>query len=148
MCKYIKRVRNDAGFTFFEALLQLVVLLIFSQLLLLIVLSIPRFDSTEVLVDLNWELFINDLQKYVLVADEIQVRNNGDELLIVQGEQKNYISQSNEMIRTQLNSGNEVLFVGVESIQFQENDNEIKLVAQLLDGREKERIFIVPPPQE
>ena len=141
---YKQIMRADSGFTFFEALLQLVVLLIFSQLITFIILSIPRFDTTEALVDLNWELFINDFQKYFLAADDVSVRNNGEELKIVKEDQYYFISQSNEMIRVRLNAGNEVLFVGVQSIQFYSNDYEITLIAHLLDGREKERTFIVP----
>lgn len=141
---YKQLMRTDSGFTFFEALIQLVVLLIFSQLITFIILSIPRFNTTDALVDLNWELFINDFQKYLINADDVSIRNNGEELKIVQGEKYYFISQSNEMIRVRLNSGNEVLFVGVQSIQFQSNDYGITLLAHLLDGREKERTFIAP----
>lgn len=138
-------MRKQSGFTFFEALIQLVVLLIFSQLVLFIILTIPRFDTTEALIDLNWELFVNNFQKYFIDADVISVKDSGDELKIVRGEDYYFISQSNEMIRVRLNSGNEVLFVGIQSLQFLSFNNEITLLAQLEDGRVKERIFIAPP---
>ena len=141
---YKQIMRSNTGFTFLEALLQLVVLLVFSQLILLMIISIPRFNTTEALVDLNWELFINDFQKYLLDTDYISVHDSGKELKIVRGENYYFFGQSNEMIRVRLNSGNEVLFVGVQSIQFHINNNEITLIAHLLDGREKERIFIAP----
>ncbi|WP_042473797.1 ComGF family competence protein [Bacillus ndiopicus] len=145
MHRFVKGIWNQRGFTFSEALFQLLALLLFSKILLLIILYIPPLYKNSSVQEATWEMFIIDLQSFIVTADQVLVRNGGTEIQIMQGNLNHYISKSSETIRVRLNSGNEILFVGVASLNFKKINNYLVLNAQLVDGTTEGRTFIVPP---
>ncbi|WP_342472594.1 hypothetical protein MHH70_03815 [Metasolibacillus sp. FSL H7-0170] len=128
-----------------EAIFQLGALLLFAKLLLFIIIYMSPLYKHNATQEARWEMFIADLRNYIVAADEVHIRNGGAEIQVVQGSLNHYISKSSETIRVRLNSGNEILFVGVSSVHFQKINSYLVLNAQLMDGSKEERIFIVPP---
>ncbi|WP_107841694.1 competence type IV pilus minor pilin ComGF [Metasolibacillus meyeri] len=144
MHRLVKMMKNQRGFTFLEALFQLVALLLLAKLLLLMILYMSPLYQNNFVQEAAWEMFIVDLQNFMVQADEVAIRNGGAEILIAQGNIRRSISKSNETIRMRLNAGNEILFVGIQSLNFRKINNELVLNVELTDGTIEERTFIVP----
>lgn len=145
MHRLLKMGRNQGGFTFLEAIFQLFALLLLSKLFLLMMLSLSPLYQKHAVQEMRWEMLIADLQTFIVQADEVLVRNRGTEILITNGYNRRIVSKSNETIRMQLNSGNEILFIGAETLNFKRSHQYLTLYAELIDGTKEERTFIVPP---
>ena len=66
---------NEQGYTLLEAILQLSVLMLFSQIFLLTVGLVFRVESTVTNpTETEWGLFVYDVERYLNDVDEIHVQ--------------------------------------------------------------------------
>lgn len=142
--------RND-GFTFVEALLQLMLLILFTQLMLSHHVVLKTLQQTFYSDDVLWEMFVYDFQRMIDAHDRPfrVVRNHMLERMIVdehgkEVEEKFDVVKSSNYIRRSMNRGNEPLLYGVSNMYVAIEGNTLLLRATFVDGDVKERTFHVP----
>ena len=143
--------RND-GFTFIEALLQLVILIIFTQLLLSHQVVLKTLHQTFYSEDVLWEMFVYDFQRYIdaherpfrIVRNHTLEREIYDDVLDADITEKFDVATTSHYIRRSFNKGNEPLLYGVRNMHASIVGNILKLQVTFLNGDVKERSFYVP----
>lgn len=147
-------LKREQGYTFVEAIFQLVVLSLFAHFIFLIISWFSQVQNLESLQeDLNWELFVLDIREYLEQATEFRVINNG---LAIQfnvdgdeGKRTFFIEKSKSYMRKRsLLGGNEIMLTYVESAAFRVKAHELYLKVKMSNGDERERVFIVPKGME
>ncbi|MEE1132559.1 MAG: hypothetical protein UHX00_13140, partial [Caryophanon sp.] len=121
--------RND-GFTFVEALLQLVLLIAFTQLILSHHVVLKTLQQTFYSDEVLWEMFVYDFQRMIDEHDSPfrVVRNHTLKRNIVDEHGKNVEEQFDVMtttnyIRRSMNTGNEPIMYGVNKMYVTIEDN-------------------------
>lgn len=137
--------RQEDGFTFVEALLQLVLLVVFGQLLFLIFIEYQEMnDIKKKRLEADWEICVNDInQSLPYGKSKITVSQGGLSITVRTPDKVYNIQFLNKVLWKRENNGNETLLTGVKSANFELNDNRLLLKVKLEDGKERERIFIV-----
>lgn len=150
MCRRL----GERGYTFIEAFLQLFVLLLFAQLIFFIIQIFSTIQSFEERVyNIDYELFVYDLNQYLYNAIDFKAMNSGQALEITwlfEGEPKKYIIDKSEkhIRKTTAAGGNEVMLANVDEIKFSIRGHELNLQMVLKNGNKRERLFIVPITKE
>ena len=143
--------RHEDGFTFIEALLQLMLFIVFGHLLSFIV--VEYYEMTEVKkarIEADWELCVTDIGYYFPYGSKVSVSEDGLAAIVrIEDEDETYnIQFLNEVLWKREKKGNETLLAGVKSASFSLNGNRLSLKATLEDGIERERVFIVEQPSK
>lgn len=141
-----KIIKNQKGFTFLEALFQLIVVLLFSHIIALIYMWFHEMDSSQYLQETTWEMFIFELQQYIDNSEEIFLTNKNSVLHLkdVDMGETTQISRYGDMIRKQVdNTGHVPLFIGIKQLSFKLSDNNLIISVEFLDGVKKERSLFV-----
>lgn len=141
---------DEAGYTFIEAIFQLIVFMLFAQIFILIIMWFSQFQAIEKMKDqVNWELFVLDLNQYLLNTRQFELYRNGNGIKIdtlMSEEQKVYIIEKSEkhIRKASEKGGNEIMLGFVEQADFSVRGNELLLKVTMKNGVKRERIFIVP----
>ncbi|MEK4229926.1 competence type IV pilus minor pilin ComGF [Solibacillus sp. FSL H8-0538] len=141
---------GDAGYTFIEAVFQLIVFMLFAQIVILIIMWFTQFQTIDKMKDqINWELFVFDVNQYLLHSKEFELLSRGAGIKVnahMFGEQKIYIIEKSEkhIRKASTLGGNEIMLGFVDSATFSVNGNELLLQVTMKNGVKRERIFIVP----
>lgn len=142
---------KEGGFTFIEALFQLIVFTIFAQIIVLVFMWFNQFQTIDKMKDhINWELFVFDINNYLLNASEFSVYPSGVGFIVkasLYGEEKEYIiGKSSSYIRKTVatSGGYELMLVDVKNANFSLNGDKMILRVTMENGIERERTFIVP----
>lgn len=141
--KMYQFIKKQNGYSFLDAILQLAVIVFAVQASVLLMLYMMPYKSESAIQHMRWEVFIADMQKYIASAQGITIQSEGEELIIEDRDSLRFVSQSKETIRVRLNTGNEILFVGIQDLQFKEQGEQIIVQATFIDGSIKERAFVV-----
>lgn len=147
MYSAIKRlIENHSGYTLADALLQLMVLLLFSQLFMFFY---PWYEESNRTFhqrqEIEWELFTYDLQSYLLDIKTIGLGANAN-LHIRRDERSFSINRSSAVVRMQKEGqGNEPMLMNVYEIQFFIDANRTTLTTKVLftNGLRKEKDFVI-----
>lgn len=145
--KKMHRVKlGQAGFTFIEALLQMVVLVVFLQLAALII-TVFLQANTVLYNNKNvaWELFVSEVATYVQNVVAITPTANAISVDYPQGKnlQIAYYS-SGKLIRKQRQfEGHEPVLLDVKSMHCTFDEPLLHIQVEFLDGMRKERYFYV-----
>ncbi|MGM9951623.1 MAG: hypothetical protein ACI33P_15920 [Lysinibacillus sp.] len=142
---------HEEGFTFVEALLHLLLFVVFGHLLFFIL--IEYYEMTAVKkarIEADWELCVTDISYYFPYGSKVSVSEDGAAAIVkIEEEDRTYnIQFLNNVLWKREKSGNETLLVGVKSARFALIGNRLSLKAKLEDGMERERIFIVEQPSK
>ncbi|KGR78457.1 competence type IV pilus minor pilin ComGF [Ureibacillus manganicus] len=137
----------ERGYTILEALYQLVVFLLFSQLIIIIFLWIQKQNDIYLTAEHTmWEIFINDFQNYLVNIKEIKVTGHQDkiELTYIDDSASIQIGQLTDVIRKQVRHlGNVPMLIGIQNLKFEIQGNDLKMIVRFPDGKVKERTFFV-----
>ncbi|MFC7364850.1 MULTISPECIES: competence type IV pilus minor pilin ComGF [Bhargavaea] len=143
---------SEGGYTFIEALLQLLILSVF------FILFAGFFRYSAVLVhdvgdpsSVEWELFRYELADYLKNVDGVQITERGSKLLVVSGGKRTEIGHyaKNSMIRKRVNDeGHEPMLTGVRSVSFTESGNQLSIRVAFNDGTERGTIHHFLPAGE
>ena len=143
--------KKEGGFTFIEALFQLIVFTIFAQIIVLVFMWFNQFQTIDKMKDhINWELFVFDINNYLLNASEFSIYPSGVGFKVTADlydvEKEYIIGKSSSYIRKTVASsgGYELMLVGVETAHFSLNGGKMILRVTMENGIERERTFIVP----
>ena len=141
---------HEEGFTFVEALLHLFLFVAFGHLLFFILME--YYEMTAVRksrIEADWELCVTDMGRYFPIDSKVSVSEDGLAAIVKIGEDQTYnIQFLNKILWKREDSGNETLLAGVKSARFGLIGNRLTLKAELEDGIERERIFIVEQPSK
>lgn len=143
-------LKGERGYTMIEAIFQLVVLVLFAQIVFFIVHWFYDYQDVESMQhDVNWNLFALDLHENLAQMYQFEVIQNGNGIRFDVLEEGNYrtfiIEKSTNHIRKRsLLGGNEVMLGFVDTAHFDVVGHELHLEVAMKNGQERERIFIVP----
>lgn len=100
-------------------------------------------------MEADWEIGVSDINQYFPYGrSNIKVSDDGLTVTVTIQETVYYILFLNNVLWKREKNGNETLLTGVKSARFTLDGNRLLLKAQLEDGVERERIFIVEPYSE
>lgn len=135
---------NNRGFTFVEALFQVVVFLLFSQFIYYIFIWNNQLNDINTIEEANWELFIYDFEQYFNNVLEISVNTNEIKLLTEGDERSIVINKINDALRMQRSDkGNVPLLIGIKDVTFHYDGNVLSVSVEFLNGLKKERHIFV-----
>ena len=143
--------RHEDGFTFVEALLHLLLFVVFGHLLSFIVMEYYEMTAVKkARIEADWEICVTDISRYFPYGSKVTVSDDGLAAIVrIEEEDRTYSIQFlNNILWKREKSGNETLLVGVKSTRFSLIDNRLSLEATLEDGIERERVFIVEQPSK
>lgn len=137
---------NEKGYTMLEALLQLVVFVIFSQILVLTILWFVNM-KTNVLANehTKWELFVYNMNMYFVDVTAFEVNKEGTKIIFQTPNGLYSMERYQNIIRKQVsNTGHEPLLIGIKTCQFYYENEELTVVVEFPNGITKERTYFVP----
>ena len=143
-----KRLINTNGYTLLEALFQLAVLIITAHLIVLIlIVYFQSFNLQKVRDQLEWELFVVDLNIYFERAHSVQVDKLGKTIEYRDPQEFNstYIIQVREkhIARASLDGGHEIVLPHVTYAKFTLKNGILHVYAIMKSGQIRERSFVV-----
>jgi len=146
----VLRNRNELGYSFLEALFQLMIMGIFLQFVVLffywktpIERQLQDYYSTE------WELFAIDLQALLVNVEDFNVLMGDRAISFTNERGKIEVGQNNYVIRKlTYSTGHIPLFTNVSSVVFTQYGHELNVEVTMLDGRKRERRFAIGFRQE
>lgn len=139
-----RAILNKNGFTLLEALFQLVIFSLFAQLIILFILFIHQ-QNTSILSDdiVDWEIFVRDLQQYLVQVDEIQVDYHSVNI-IYKGREHIKINKSGDVLWLQINDKGYVpMLIGVHIAEFSVTNDYLSIKVEFTNGLVKERALFV-----
>ncbi|MER2191139.1 MAG: competence type IV pilus minor pilin ComGF [Solibacillus sp.] len=144
-------LKNCRGYTFVEAIFQLIIIVLFAHVMLFILLWFAQFQNIEAMqAELNWELFVIDVRDYLKEARQFNVINDGRAIrfqVVADGDLRSFIvekSTTDHIRKRAPAGGNEIMLPYVKEINFAVISHELHMTLQMIDGQKRERIFIVP----
>lgn len=151
MC--LKQRSNERGFTLLESLLQLIVLVLFTSISVLLILWAKDIQNIDQIKhDINWELFVYDLQQYnqnslsgaVLSSKLIKFEPAND------AENREFFFElpGNHIRKRSNKGGNEIMLPFAKQLHFEQQGSEILMKVVTEDGKLRERILVLPLPQQ
>lgn len=142
-----RSLKNSKGYTLIEALFQVVAFVLFCHLLILIYFWINQMNNSLLANEqVAWELFVQDVQKYLINIEEITVSNNLAEMELkqVDSSERRQLDRYGDIIRLRTNNkGYIAMIIGVRNAQFKLNGNVLTISVEFQNGLKKERTFLV-----
>ena len=136
--------QHEAGFTLIEALLQLLLLGIFANLMVFLIIQFFELTSIkEKRIEADWEICVTDMNHYFTFDSFINVSDEGLSVSVTRNDEMFEILFLNHTLWKRDKRGNETLLAGVKEANFSLIGNELRLTATLENDVKKERIFIV-----
>lgn len=138
------------GYTFVEALFQVVVFILFAQFIAYFFIWNSQLNETFTTTEeLNWELFIHDIERYFLNVMEITVDEQSIVIQRSDEEKTIVINKINDVIRMQRNDeGNVPLLIGISDVRFNYTGNTLTITVEFQNGLKKERNIFVETSKE
>lgn len=138
-------IKNERGFTFIEAMLQLFIIIVFSGAILYSMQYLMKFTHAAYnKEETEFELFVQYFESYLY--DLVSVTPTYDKRAVYL-EQANAIvifEQYGYLMRKRIdNKGHEPVLMRIENVQYTYNGEEVKVYVKFLNGLEKERSFYV-----
>ena len=145
MYSHSLKKNSESGYTFVNAILQLSIFLLFSQIFLL---SIHFVYQTEErltnVIDVEWAIFLQQTDHFLSNADRITIQQDPSGIRYMINEEEYDIEYYPTMIRKQKNRvGHEPLLMNVESLQVEMSERSLKFQVRFTNGLVKEHTFYV-----
>lgn len=144
----VRTKMNEQGFTLLETIFQLVVFVLFANVSLLLIFWFrDTITIEEMKDDVNWELFVYDLNQYNERALSGKLNSSVSLQLELIGESERYFTfeRSEHHIRKRSKKGgNEILLPYVDQWDLTVNGNEIFVKVVMKDGTRRERQLVMP----
>ncbi|MEK4426162.1 competence type IV pilus minor pilin ComGF [Solibacillus sp. FSL K6-1523] len=146
-------LRNEQGFTFLESIFQLMIFILFANISLLLIFWFRDIINLDKMKDeVNWELFIYDLNQYNARSVTGMLNSSSSlqmELLDAEDGKYFVFDRSELHIRKRSNlGGNEILLPYVGSWNLLVDNNEILVKVVMRDGTRRERRMVLPVAKE
>jgi competence protein ComGF len=139
---------GEGGFTLLNALLELLVLMIFLPLIVLFFGFMIRFSAEADAQTAEWHLFAVDLQSYLQGIESIEVINNGGGVRIVREAEEYDIELYDRFLRKQkFRQGHEVMLTDIRDCRFIINGNKLALRAEMANGTVEQAEYVFTHPK-
>lgn len=141
----MRSILTSRGYTLIESLVQLLVLILFSQLIFFYSSWIKDLDELYLTREHEeWELFSLDLEKNIQEIQSIEEQANYNGIRLLKNGVEYDIEIFGDMIRKQKNSlGHEPMLLHIHRGRFEIKDSKIIVWVQFKNGVVKERLYEV-----
>ena len=146
---YRVMVKNSSGYTLINALYNLAVLIIMSQILILIFIvyfqNISLVDERD---EMEWQLFVKDLNIYFERSHSVYIDNLGKTVYFMDPMARNKIEykiqiRDGHIARASIVGGHEIILPYISHARFYLNDGILRVEAIMKSGEIREREFVV-----
>lgn len=136
---------NEKGYTFLEALFQLVVFVLICHLFILIMVWFAEMKLTLLTDEQSkWELFVYDLNMYLVEVTSFTIREDQKRITFHASDSLHNIDCYSNIIRDQVKGGHIPMLIDIKNCEFQYIDNELTVAVEFPSGLKKERTYYVP----
>ena len=139
----MRKLLTNSGYTFIDALVQLMILGLFSNMLFFYFAWVR--DSEKYLLqteEVEWEMFSLELAPYLNNLQSAIEQTNGSGIRILQNKEEYDIEFYGDLIRKQKNRlGHEPMLLHITKSQFQLNGSKFTLAVEFESGLKKERVY-------
>ncbi|ATP41040.1 competence protein ComGF [Solibacillus sp. R5-41] len=143
---------DERGFTFLESIFQLIIFILFANISLLLIFGFREIITLEKMKEeVNWELFIYDLNQYNERSLTGKLNSSTSLQLELIDEVDRYFifDRSGLHIRKRSNKGgNEILLPYVDVWDLTIEGNELLVKVVMRDGTKRERRLVLPLAKE
>ena len=143
-------VNNSGGYTLINALYNLAVLIIMSQILIIIfIVYFQNLSLVDERDEMEWQLFVKDLNIYFERSHSVYIGDNlGKTVYFMDPMARNKIEykiqiRDRHIVRASIVGGHEIILPYVLHARFYLNDGIIRLEAVMRSGKIREREFVV-----
>lgn len=145
--KGIRRFHSQAGFIYFDALIDLILVAAIMPLIILFYLYTAEYMADLDAGEAEWRLFTYEMQKYLTDIEAIEVINEGTGFRVLQAGNEYDIEVYNAIIRKQrLNQGHEIMLTGISKCTFSIEGNTLKVSAIRSNGKEERAEYAITGP--
>ncbi len=141
----MRHLLTARGYTFVDAILQLSVLLLFSQLILFYSVWFKQVERHFFYAEpIDWEMFSLDIESQVSSVTTIEEQLNGTGIRFVKNGEEFDIECYSSLIRKQKNRlGHEPMLTEVSSCKLQIIGDQVIIQVVFINGRKEERTYEV-----
>ncbi|MDI2588099.1 competence type IV pilus minor pilin ComGF [Psychrobacillus sp. NEAU-3TGS] len=138
-------ISNQKGYTLVDGIIQLSVLMLFSQVFAVTVGWTNKIeDSITNPLDTEWALFVQNVGTYLNDIDTLIIQKEQPGIRVKKGGEEYDIELYQNLIRKQKNRlGHEHMLLHVKSISISIEGQTLRFYVQFLNGMEKEHNFYV-----
>ncbi|WP_102691368.1 competence type IV pilus minor pilin ComGF [Rummeliibacillus pycnus] len=138
--------KDQRGFTFLDALLQLMILVCFAHFFLIFFIWYSHKDDGMFNTDeLQWELFSFQLQKELTYTSKFTPRTSYH---IQYSSSRGDLGVKHTSGELRREDGYQPLLFGVSTVRFEYNNYLLNTTVKFINGKERSREFIVPNTKE
>ncbi|SER80941.1 competence type IV pilus minor pilin ComGF [Psychrobacillus sp. OK032] len=138
-------VRNEEGYTLVDGIIQLSVLMLFSQVFAVTVGWTNKIEeSITNPIDTEWALFVQNVETYLNDIDTLIIQQEQQGIRFKKGGEEFDIELYQDLIRKQKNRlGHEQMLLHVKSMSIAIEGQTVRFFVKFLNGMEKEHTFYV-----
>lgn len=142
-------VRNSGGYTLINALYNLAVLIIMSQILILIfIIYFQNINLQDDRDEMEWQLFVKDLNIYFERSHSVYIDNLGKTVYFMDPMARNKIEykiqiRDRHITRASIVGGHEIILPYILHARFYLKDGILRVEAIMKSGKIREREFVV-----
>jgi len=141
----MRNVLTSNGYTLVDAIIQLAVLMLFSQLMLFYSVWFNQVEKHFLLSEaIEWEMFSLDMESYLSSVEAIEEQQYPSGIRIVKDGEEYDIECSSSLIRKQkFQLGNEAMLTGLKLCKLEVVRNQVTVRVTFENGRNEERAYEV-----
>ena len=142
-------VKNSGGYTFINALYNLTVLMIMSQLLIIMfIIYFQNVSLVEERDEIEWQLFVKDLNIYFERSHSVYIDNLGKTVYFMDPMARNKVEykiqiRDRHITRASIVGGHEIILPYILHARFYLNGGILRVEAIMRSGEIREREFVV-----
>lgn len=143
----IRRFHSQAGFIYFDALIDLILVAAIMPLIILFYLYTAEYMADLDAGEVEWRLFTAEMQSYLTNVDAIEIINDGKGFRVVQGVNEYDIEVYGTFIRKQrLFQGHEIMLTGISKCTFSIEGRRLTIYAIRSNGKEERAEYAITGP--
>lgn len=141
----MRRLLTSGGYTLVDAILQLAVLLLFSQLILFYSVWFKQVEKTYFQSEaIDWQMFSMDLEGNISAVSSMNEQANQTGIRFEVNGVEYDVECYSSVVRKQKNRlGHEVMLTGVKSCKFEVIEDRVIVNVEFSNGRKEERTYEV-----
>ncbi|WP_075618073.1 competence type IV pilus minor pilin ComGF [Paenisporosarcina indica] len=141
----MRYVLTNRGYTLVDAIIQLVVLLLFSQLLMFYYVWFNQIENNFVLTEeIEWEMFALDMESYLSSVTTLEEQEDRTGIRFTKDGQEFDIECSSTVIRKQkFRLGHEIMLTGIKLCKLEVLQDQVVVQVEFSNGGKEVRTFEV-----
>ena len=141
------KLRSEAGFIYFDALMDLILVAAIMPLIVLFYLYTTEYMKDLDAGEMEWRLFAAEMQNYLTGIDSIEVINGGTGFRVIQAGVEYDIEIYGSILRKQkFNQGHEIMLTGISGCTFSIEEETLKISAVRSNGKEESSEYAITGP--